>query len=97
MRTASARYRWAVLGRVLAAGAGGYGLSALLSSALALALPRLSGASRADAVLIASLLSFAIYTVVALWVFCARSAGRAWLGLGIGIAASGVLLLALRH
>lgn len=92
----SAAYRWSIASRVLAAALGGYALAALLSSALALLLPRVSNASRADAVLIASLLSFAVYTVAALWVFHARSASRAWAGLGLWALVSGLLVLALR-
>ena len=68
----------------------------VLSLVLALALPLPSGASRADAVLIATILSFAVYTVVAIWVFCARSALRAWVGLtGVAVFA-GSTVLALR-
>lgn len=91
-----AAWRWSIASRVLAAALGGYALAALLSSALALLLPRVSNASRADAVLIASLLSFAVYTVAALWVFHARSASRAWAGLGLWALASGMMILALR-
>ncbi|RZL07656.1 MAG: iron transporter [Rubrivivax sp.] len=80
-RSVPALYRWSVASRVLAAIVGGYALAALLSAVLAMALPRISDASRADAVLIATLLSFVVYTVVALWVFCARTALRAWLWL----------------
>ncbi|RYY73892.1 MAG: iron transporter [Comamonadaceae bacterium] len=88
-------YRWSVASRVLAATVGCYVLAALLSSALALALPRLSPASRADGVLIATVLSFVVYTVAALWVFCARTALRAWSWLAIigAVAAAVVLLL----
>jgi hypothetical protein len=77
----STLYRWSIASRVLAAIVGGYALAALLSAVLALALPRISNASRADAVLISTLLSFVVYTVVALWVFCARTALRGWLWL----------------
>lgn len=91
-----AAWRWSIASRVLAAALGGYALAALLSSALALLLPRISNASRADAVLIASLLSFAVYTVAALWVFHARSASRAWAGLGLWALVSGLMILALR-
>ena len=91
-----AAWRWSIASRVLAAALGGYALAALLSSALALLLPRVSNASRADAVLTASLLSFAVYTVAALWVFHARSASRACAGLGLWALVSGLLVLALR-
>jgi hypothetical protein len=78
----TARYRWEVAGRFLVAGVGGYVLTALLATALALALPWLPASlwsvSRAEAVLIASLLSFAFYTLFVLWVFATRSAWRVW-------------------
>ncbi|KQN79636.1 hypothetical protein ASF04_03960 [Duganella sp. Leaf61] len=74
----SARYRWEVAGRFVLAGVGGYGLTALLSTVLALALPWLPGVSRAEGVLIASLLSFTFYTLYVLWVFATRSAWRVW-------------------
>lgn len=89
-------HRLGVLSRVLAASLGGYIVTALISAALALALPRLSDASRADAVMVATMLSFAVYTVVAIWVFCARTALRAWVGLtGVALLA-GLTVLALR-
>jgi len=74
----SARYRWEVAGRFVLAGVGGYALTALLSTVLALALPSIAGVSRAEGVLIGSLLSFAFYTLYALWVFATRSARRVW-------------------
>lgn len=87
-----AGYRWGVASRVLAAGLGGYALAALGSSALALLLVRASLLARADAVLWSSLLSFALYAVAALWVFSARSATRAWAGLGAACAPCAALL-----
>ena len=93
-RAMPALYRWSVASRALAATVGGYALAALLSAMLALLLPRISDASRADAVLIATLLSFVIYTVVALWVFCAPTALRAWLWLAaVTLPALAALLL----
>ena len=74
----TARYRWQVAGRFLLAGVGGYVLTALLSTVLALALPWLPGVSRAEGVLIAGLLSFMFYTLFVLWVFATRSAWRVW-------------------
>jgi hypothetical protein len=84
----TARYRWEVAGRFLLAGVGGYGLTAQLSTVLALALPWLPGVSRAEGVLVASLLSFTFYTLFVLWVFATHSAWRVWL-----IAISACLLL----
>lgn len=74
----SARYRWQVAGRFLLAGVGGYTLTALLSTVLALALPWIPGVSRAEGVLAGSLLSFTFYTLYVMWVFATRSAGRVW-------------------
>ncbi|WP_027014562.1 hypothetical protein [Comamonas composti] len=63
------RYRWAVLCRVLLAVLGGYGLTALACAVLAHGLVAVGAMERAPAVLLATLLSFVLYTVVALWVF----------------------------
>ena len=86
-------HRLSVASRVIAACVGGYGLTAMLSSALALALPRVSGASRADAVLISTLLSFAVYAAFVLWVFHSRSALRAWAHLALCSALLGLVML----
>ncbi len=74
-----ARYRLAVASRALAAIFGGYLLAALVTALLSVGLPL----ARAEAVLSATLLSFAIYACAVLWVFAAGSAWRAWLGLSI--------------
>lgn len=88
--------RWAVASRLLAATAGGYLVAASASAALALWLPRLSELSRAQGVLLATLLSFVAYALLALGVFCVRSAWRAWLYLGLaGAASAGALWLGL--
>lgn len=70
-------YRLAVLSRVVAAVAGGYLLTALCTVVAARYLPM----SRADAVMTATMLSFAIFVCAVIWVFAARSAWRAWAGL----------------
>lgn len=88
------RYRLAVTSRVLAACVGGYVVASLLSALLAQALPLVTGASRADGVLIATLLAFVFYTVAALWVFSTRSATGAWLGL-VGVSLVCDLLMVL--
>jgi hypothetical protein len=69
------RYRGLIL-RLIAAIFGGYFLAALASAAV-LALPMNKG----QAVLTGMLASFAIYAAAVIWVFAARSAGRAWAGL----------------
>lgn len=79
-------YRLGVAARAVAAIIGGYALSAAATAFLALLLPKLSF-SRADAVTAATLLSFTIYACAVLWVFAARSAARAWLGLMLPAAA----------
>ncbi|RZL03411.1 MAG: DUF3649 domain-containing protein [Rubrivivax sp.] len=84
----SARDRWAVASRALAAILGGYVVAALSTGALAVYLP----GSRAEATLSATMLSFVVYTVAVIWVFAARSAGRAWLGLAWPAAALGALI-----
>ncbi|WP_137171919.1 DUF3649 domain-containing protein [Massilia sp. HP4] len=82
------RYRGGVVARTVAAIAGGYVLTSIASSLIAIALPL----PRADAVSIATLLSFVVYTCVILWVFATTSALRAWTGV---VAASAVLGAAL--
>ena len=84
MTSTSWRYRGGVAARTVAAIGGGYVLTSIAVALLALALPL----PRADAVTIATLLSFVVYTCVILWVFATASALRAWIGVA---AASGVL------
>lgn len=93
--SSTARYRWSVFSRVVAATAGGYGITWLFSAAHALVLFRL-GVERADAALAAMLFSFIVYAFTAMAVFHARSATRAWLWLaGVGVVL-GLLVWALR-
>lgn len=73
----TAAYRWAVASRVAAAALGGYALSSAATVLMALLWP----APKAQAVLWASMLSFAIYSVAVIWVFTTRSAKRAWAGM----------------
>ena len=87
MASLTASYCLAVASRALAAIIGGYALTALATTALAIFLPL----SRSEASMTATLLAFVIYTCVVLWVFATRSATRAWLG----IVATGVVLGAL--
>ncbi|AWL03629.1 DUF3649 domain-containing protein [Massilia oculi] len=84
MTTLTWRYRGGVAARAAAAIGGGYVLTAIASALIAIALPL----PRADAVTIATLLSFVVYTCVILWVFATGSALRAWVGV---VATSGVL------
>ncbi len=91
-----AAYRLSVLSRVLAACVGAYGVTSLWAAALALALPVMSGLSRADAVLVTTMSSFVGYTVLALWVFCADSATRAWMGLSLMALPAGLAIWLIR-
>lgn len=86
------QYRLGVASRAIAAIVGGYAVTALATALLAVILPMV----RIDAVLTATLLSFAIYTCAVLWVFAARSALRAWLGIVLPAAVLGLGLLAYR-
>jgi anti-sigma factor RsiW len=73
--------RWRIFSRLLAAALGAYALASLLAAVLALALPLVSPLARADSVLLATLLSFAVYAATAIWVMSVGSASRAWGGL----------------
>ena len=86
--SAGAVYRLGVASRSVAAIVGGYVLAALVTMLLSVSLPM----ARAEAVMTATLLSFAIYTCAVMWVFAARSALRAWLGLLIPAAVIAAIL-----
>jgi len=88
MTTLTWRYRGGVAARTLAAVGGGYVLTSIASALLAIALPL----PRADAVSIATLLSFVIYTCIILWVFATGSALRAWTGVAASSAMLGAVL-----
>lgn len=75
--TEETRYRWGVAARALAAIGGGYGVTAAATSLLAVLLPL----PRADAAIIGTMLSFALYACAVIWVFSTRSAARAWTGM----------------
>lgn len=82
-------YRWAVASRVLAAIFGGYLLTSLITALLGFLLP----GPRAEAVLTATMLGFAFYAGIVVWVFSASTATRAWRGLLAAIGLSGAALL----
>lgn len=67
-----------LVSRIVAALFGGYALAALTSVA-ALALPM----SPVEAVLTGMQASFVVYAAAVIWVFAARSAQRAWVGLAV--------------
>lgn len=70
-------YRLAIVSRTTAAIIGGYGVAASATAFLSVLLPW----ARADAVITATLLSFIVYTCAVLWVFAARNAWQAWIGI----------------
>lgn len=86
--SAGAVYRLGVASRSVAAIVGGYVLAALVTMLLSVSLPM----ARSEAVMTATLLSFAIYTCAVLWAFATRSALRAWLGLAIPAAVIAAIL-----
>ncbi len=67
----------AVFSRVMAAIVGGYLLANLAAILLSYILPM----QQADAVLTGMLLSFLVYAGAVLWVFAAKTAWLAWIGL----------------
>jgi hypothetical protein len=72
------RDRSAVAGRVVLAAVGGYAVASLATALGSVALPL----PRAEAVSAATLASFAVMAAAVVFVFAARSLGRAALGLG---------------
>ena len=76
-QTASARYRWLVASRGLAAVLGGYALTSAASTLLALLWPL----PLAEAVAASTMLSFVLYTLIIIWVFASQRLRTIWLGL----------------
>ncbi|RMQ43427.1 hypothetical protein ALQ04_02064 [Pseudomonas cichorii] len=72
---------WSTVSRIVAALPGGY----LFTYAFTAALARLLPLDEVDALIIATLLSFAVYTLVILWAFTGRSAWRVWAGLTLAL------------
>jgi hypothetical protein len=79
-----------VASRILAAAIGGYMLTALAIATLAVYLPL----EPAEASLTATMLSFAIYAGIVLWVFATHSAWRVWLCMAAAMAILKVLFWA---
>lgn len=72
------RYRLAITSRTVAAIGGGYALAAGFAAALSLLLAQCM--PRVEAVLTATMLSWAVYAMAAGWAFYARTAWGAWGG-----------------
>jgi hypothetical protein len=77
MSNVSSQTALAVFSRLLAAIIGGYLFSNLFSIALSYLLPM----PTVDSVLLSLQLSFLFYGAAIIWVFSAKTATRAWLGL----------------
>ena len=75
-----------MLSRTIAAIVGGYVFSNLLAVLTSYLLPM----QTADSVLLSLQLSFLFYSIVIIWVFSTKTAGKAWLGLFIACAMSSV-------
>ena len=69
-----AQHRWNVASRTLLAVAGGYAITAMATASLGVALPL----PRAQAVMAATLFSFALYCALVIWAYSAATARRAW-------------------
>jgi hypothetical protein len=87
---AAARRRAGILMRLLAGIGGGYALAALFTMTLSIGLPL----PRSEAVLTATMASFAIYAAAIVWAFAAPGMLRAWAGL-LAVAVALALALAL--
>ncbi|WP_110970949.1 iron transporter [Pseudomonas huaxiensis] len=74
-------FSWPMLSRIVAAILGGYAFTYAFTAALARLLPL----DKVDALISASLLSFAVYTAFILWAFACRSAARVWAGLALAV------------
>lgn len=86
----STEYRLGVASRAVAAMLGGYLVTAQAMALLAVLLP----ATRVEAVMSATLLSFPVYALAVMWVFATRSAARAWAGIAsVGAILGGALWL----
>lgn len=76
----------------MAAVLGGYALANTLPVAIvAIGAIGWGAVARSDAVLIAMQLSFVVYTGAVMWAFAARTAQRAWAGLGLLVLLTGLV------
>ena len=86
MRNIKSQMGLSVLSRTIAAIIGGYVFSNLLAVLTSYLLPM----QTADSVLLSLQLSFLFYSIVIIFVFSTKTAGKAWLGLLIACAMSSV-------
>lgn len=83
---------WPVASRATAAILGGYGFLWLMTPAATLLLPRMTDITLFDALLAVTMSSFLVWAIIAMAVFHARSALRAWAWLIAASVASMLLL-----
>lgn len=81
----------AIIARTAAAILGGYAIAGGSAALLAAALPLLTGTSRADSALGATMLAFVVYLVAIVWAFAERSLARLYL---VQCAGAAILFLA---
>jgi len=74
----TARYRWMVVSRLLAATAGGYAVASLFGALMAFGLPQVSGLTLADGVVIGTMLGFVVHAGLFVFAFSPIRAGRVW-------------------
>ena len=86
MRNIKSQIGLSVLSRTIAAIIGGYVLSNLLAVLTSYLLPM----QTADSVLLSLQLSFLFYSIVIIFVFSTKTAGKAWLGLLIACAITAI-------
>jgi hypothetical protein len=91
-RTSATRQNLEIASRAAAAILGGYGFLWLMTPALTLLLPRVMNITLFDSLLAVTMASFLVWAILAMAVFHARSAVRAWVWLILGCAASMAIL-----
>lgn len=74
----TARYRWMVVSRLLAATVGSYVVASLFGALTAFGLPMVSGLTLADGVVIGTMLGFVLHAGLFVFAFSPVRAGRVW-------------------
>ena len=77
-RALTARYRWMVVSRLLAATVGGYVVASLFGALTAFSLPMVAGLTLADGVVIGTMLGFVVHAGLFVFAFSPVRAGRVW-------------------
>ncbi len=87
-------HRWATTARIVTAVLGGYVVASGLLALSAVALPRLTGMARSEAVVLSSMLAFVTYLMLLIWGFAAQKLARlALLFAGLAIGSFGLVAL----